>query len=536
MQYMVRACEIKIRNFVNNYNKENTMPLSVFNAFVRHCNLKDALISIAKVSRQIFINNPKFNYILPFALRRKNGTILTTMSKLADLTCYLINSGANDKNRSMISNNLMPNVIVLAEIVFLPLIKDRFNDDTKNPYNCWMMVYKDQMKIQYPIVPSLSRNYIMFAEIATDAEFNKCHNFSHTTLDQIFEANVGVSPLDYLLITFILFVYIYNSDVVFDLEHPEKYDWINVVSDFNKFSTVIKYLSIDYASFKEKFGSKNTINPLFLRPVIEFDDKRFSQYTIPCLSMFLSKVWDGMFYDIEVFYKQYQSKTGCRTHYRDYFGHIFEEYVGRLLQYSFNSDMIKPEIVYRKGQNRFFDWILEDKEKYYLIEVKSKEVSLEYIYDKSLEEYYKLRIIPELRKIKKKLQDIDKFDELKFLQGKTIYPMLVVKNVPMINHNLMIDLILKLIADDEELKQMVENREIFLFNIDEFELFIEGLKENTFNIEEIFNALKEDFGESLLGIMQKKYGNTQLRNSLLEETYHKIFKHLEPKEMQEKTN
>lgn len=163
------------------------------------------------------------------------------------------------------------------------------------------------------------------------------------------------------------------------------------------------------------------------------------------------------------------------------------------------------------------------RKEYYLIEVKSKEVPLKYIYEKSLDKYFKDRVINELRQIPKKILDIESEQILKPLKGQKYYPIVVFKNIPFINSSIIIECLLSTLSPDEELYKLINEQKMFIFNIDDFENFIEILDHEDFNIVDLFKKQQEDTTLSLWRIMQNIYGDTLLRNSLLEKTRNEIF-------------
>lgn len=521
----IKNCDNKIRNLFNKYNSENSLPLEIFYNVIRKYNLKDALISIAEVSKKIYNENGNFHHFRPFALFNEKKEMLTTMSILSELVFHFINSNASDKNNSRISDKKFENVFVISRLCQFHLNYNKYSKEAFNLVNLLQILAKEQGNMQLPVIPNLSRNYLMFEKIINDDLFKKKRPNIPEDIAKIFETNVGACAKEYFLITFLLFVYIYyGNKVTFSTEEIQNLEWEKETIASEKIFNVIKYLAITYNDFKDLSRTNAFVSPLLLKPIIEFDDKRFDKYTIPNLSLFLEKCWNGLFYDIESLYKEKCGET-CRGH----FGYIFEEYVGWLLKYKFLNNKIWDEIRYIKNgkQAEFFDWILElDKNKikeYYLIEVKSLEVPFAYIYEKSLDEYYKKRIIKCLKTVTNKLADITQENELNFLHGQIYYPIVVFKDLPFINSASMIELLLSILDKDDELYKLIKEQQIFMFNIDDFENFVEILDKDNFNIVKLFKEQQKDQSLNLAKIMQNAYGDTLLRNSLLEKTHNEIF-------------
>ena len=297
----------------------------------------------------------------------------------------------------------------------------------------------------------------------------------------------------------------------------------------------MEYLSASYDDYKQLASDSVSINPLYQKPIIKFDDKRFGKYTCPNLSIFLEKCWNGLFYDAEKYYKENLQKNPNDT-IREIFGYIFEEYIGILIKETLSNATIYPEITYikKKNQFHFFDWIIEiernETREYYLIEVKSSEVPNRYCYDEQLNNYYKQDVIKRINKGIQKLSDIENVEELSFLKGKKIYPIFIFKDLPFVNSTVINDLLISCSEDYQELCTKIKNNELYIFNVDSFENFIEMMKDETFNIEWLFNGQKDKPNENLNSIMQKKYGSTLLRNSYLETIFNEIFKSLIPED------
>ena len=165
-----------------------------------------------------------------------------------------------------------------------------------------------------------------------------------------------------------------------------------------------------------------------------------------------------------------------------------------------------------------------------MIEVKSSEVPNRYCYDEQLNDYYKQDVIKRINKRIQKLSDIENVNKISFLKCKKIYPIFIFKDLPFVNSTVINDLLISCSEDYQELFTKIQNNELYIFNVDSFENFIEMMKDETFNIEWLFNEQKDKPNENLNSIMQKKYGSTPLRNSYLESIFNEIFKSLIPED------
>lgn len=532
----IKNCDSKLRSLFKTYNTENSLPLEVFYDTLRKYNLKDALQVITILSQMIYRENPTYHNFRPFGLICKNGEMLTTMSILADLTYHFILSGANDRNNSKISNKAFFNGITLSRLCHYHLDTQKFNEKNFNIYNLLQILAKEQGQMQLPIIPALARNFIMFEVIAKGNDlYEKRPNLSKSIFTK-FEESLIVTYKEYFQITFLIFAFVlYDKRTVLDPKILADLDVKHNVFTLDKISQVLEYLSASYDDYKQLASDSVSINPLYQKPIIKFDDKRFGKYTCPNLSIFLEKCWNGLFYDAEKYYKENLQKNPNDT-IREIFGYIFEEYVGILIKETLSNATIYPEITYikKKNQFHFFDWIIElernKTKEYYLIEVKSAEVPNRYCYDEQLNNYYKQDVIKRINKGIQKLSDIENVEELSFLKGKKNYPIFIFKDLPFVNSTVINDLLISCSEDYQELCTKIKNNELYIFNVDSFENFIEMMKDETFNIEWLFNEQKDKPNENLNSIMQKKYGSTLLRNSYLETIFNEIFKSLIPED------
>ncbi len=532
----IKNCDSKLRSLFRTYNTENSLPLDVFYDTLRKYNLKDALQVITVLSQMIYRENPTYHNFRPFALMCSNGEMLTTMAILADLTYHFILSGANDRNNAKISNKAFFNGITLSRLCHYHLDTQKFNEKNFNIYNLLQILAKEQGQMQLPIIPALARNFIMFEKIAKANElYEKRPNLSKSIFTQ-FEESLKMTYKEYFQITFLIFAFVlYDKRTVLEPKILASLDTKHIIFTLDKINQVLGYLSASYSDYKLLASENIDLNPLYQKPIIKFDDKRFGKYTCPNLSIFLEKCWNGLFYDAEKYYKENLQKISNDT-IREVFGYIFEEYIGILIKETLPNATIYPEITYikKKNQFHFFDWIIEIErnktKEYYLIEVKSSEVPNRYCYNEQLNDYYKQDVIKKLNKSIQKLSDIDNVDELAFLKDKKVYPIFIFKDLPFVNSTVINDLLISCAEDYQELRTKIKNNELYIFNVDSFENFIEMIKDETFNIEWLFDEQKEKPGENLNSIMQKKYGHMLLRNSYLENIFNEIFKDIIPKD------
>lgn len=536
----INNCDSKLRNLFKEYNNENSLPLEIFYDTIRKYNLKDALQVITIISQMIYRENPTYHNFRPFGLFCSNGEMLTTMAILADLTYHFILSGANDKNNSKISNKAFYNGIMLSRLCHYHLNCKKFNEKNFNIYNLLQILAKEQGQMQLPIVPALTRNFIIFEKIANGTDLYEKRPSLSKDIFINFEKHLNLTYKEYFQLTFLIFAFVlYDQRTVLDSKILASLEVNSDIFTLDKINQVLEYLSASYNEYRQLANTTINLNPLYQKPIIKFDDKRFGKYTCPNISIFLEKCWNGLFYDAEKYYKENLQKNSKDT-IRETFGYIFEEYVGILIKETLPGAKVYPEITYIKNRNQFhfFDWIIEIErnktKEYYAIEVKSSEVPNRYCYDEQLNDYYKKDVVERIYKGIKKLSDIENVTELAFLKGKKVYPIFIFKDLPFVNSTVINDLLVSCSGNYQELCTKIKNNELYIFNIDTFENFIEMMKDESFSIEWLFDEQKNNPGENLNSIMQKRYGKVLLRNTYLENTFEEIFYGLIPKEYNDK--
>lgn len=128
----------------------------------------------------------------------------------------------------------------------------------------------------------------------------------------------------------------------------------------NKITRFLQKTSIDYKTFREKAHQeeravpqgfeKYGFNPLVQYPIIKTDQRNEKkQYVVPVLILLPHRVTDGIFLDL---WDKYGSD------FAQFFGKVFEKYLGLLLREYYDDDHLIREPVYGKDSKRGPDWII----------------------------------------------------------------------------------------------------------------------------------------------------------------------------------
>lgn len=485
-------------------------------------NLKDALISIGKIYQSMY-HSIKQKDIRVFAGKHPNFDFLLRVDSLTKLAHLFIKSGANDYKRNLISKNMDANITWLNVIISNHCEeKIPINNETVLNYLC--ILYYEQIELQKSIKNSMCRNYLIYEE-----EFGELFkNFTKLTLQE------------YFYLCFILIVYLNTNYPYFyknDLLNIVKGGKIPLCSD-SLFANFIDFLSIDYKTYREKIKSSNNFMPIQQYPIIKTTQFGNEFCMVPVPPYLIEKVYNGIFFDFE---NMYSSKIK----FREKFGLVFEKYVGKFIQYyATNANILsEKQVSYIKNKSDayFTDWTVIEKDIVYAIEVKSISMPLCDVYNITTEDFVKKHILKAYKQIITKINDVDMCEELSFLKDKKIVPIIVFRNVPYINSKIFYSMGIENILEnhikkcpkDEFIKKYLQEKNIYTFNIDEFEMY--WINRNLFSINALFETISKDSSESIDSLM-KQNKHFEYKNPLFDKIYEEIIpiKEIEEKRKQVK--
>jgi hypothetical protein len=338
---------------------------------------------------------------------------------------------------------------------------------------------------------NFARNYYIY----TDLWYRLIYAKSIDILNEI-EAEIGV-PYDHA----ILFAYalagnehghfwVYNKKTIEELN--EKTGLALTADSHRKFIT---WCSGDY----EAILSQDAQLPPFVRyPIIETKTKPVENedevFMVISQQFLHDKLTSGLYFYLADRF----NKGDKRNDYKEIFGHVFQEYVGELLRYYFNTWKVVPEIKYKKGKHYSqdsVDWFVIKDDKLIMIEVKQSSIFLTSKQNPSMEKIksdLKKTIIHGVKQLEISENDIrsKKYHELHRFGHVNNFTKLIVTNDPLYNANLVVKTILQNEIDDLNFQ---------IININDFETLLSSQRyaESLFDILS-FKALDHnemDFNE-----------------------------------------
>jgi len=503
--------------------KEGTATEEDFKSVLRRYNFRDGLITLGQKSNLLFDTERQRNG--PY--REPNTGVIITQFALAYLANILLISGANDYKSKYISQK--DNLLTLCNsysncLIDYILVKNEGLVNQDDLRSFMIRAHSEQIEYQFSPAYMISRTVVIFNEIAQNIQPNKFESLS-----KIFEKETGLSLFDYLRLCFIIFAASHKT-ATFSIRSiaagniPQLKDLL--VEE--KVTKILNILKADYKTFRAEDAiqnknlnsifTKTRFNPLLIYPIIETDAKHLGDpYVIPNVIAFVRKSFGGLYW----WFHRYFEAQGKQQDFRNYFGYVFQEYVGRILKNIYGENAVQGEIIYGDSL-KFIDWWVEKDNKIYLFESKANQFRLpskqtgdrELIIKNEIE----TKVVDAISQVYKRIQDIPKYEELKKLQGKQIIPIIVFMDMPFISNSLYEPWIKEALIRQEQKVQItgLADYQIFLMNIEELELYDECA--NIIGLDDIFLKLRNNIEEGFLSILRKIKG-VGLRNRYLDVVY-----------------
>jgi len=500
---------------------------------LRHYNLLDGLVSIGKLSVFIYNDHSK-NKLGKAIYKNPDSGLLVSQFALAYLANMFLISGANDFKDKKISEkeNLFGICNAYNHSLIIPLSS---NIPQKNFFQALMVRLSfEQIRFQTNLINTMARTYILFENVAQNKRPVKIENL-HT----LFEKTTGITIKEYFIYSLLVFTAIQetptfnidrflNSDIP-HLKHllirDKIYKYLNILTaSYRQFRTTDQQLN----STLNPIYTKTRFNSLWIYPIIEVDNKTESgSYVIPNVCVFLQKAFGDLYWWFHMHFEKEQKQL----EFRDYFGSVFQEYVGLILKTIYPEEQVHEEITYGKTSNRFVDWWITRGDKVYLFEAKSNQFSLLNRQtgdaDKIMQNEVK-KIADGIEQLHRRVKDIDKYEELKQLRGKRLVCVLVFFDFPFMSSALY-DLQIKeelLVREKSKGSDGLSSFEVFRLNIDELESFATTSKQ--IELEEIFPKYRSDPTKSFLSVVAEE-SKDGLGNDYLEKAYEDFWNLIDPR-------
>lgn len=496
---------------------EGSVSESELREVLRRYNVRDGLFLLGKVSNFVFNTNDE-NKISKAGYREPTTGIFVTQFALAYIANLLIVSGGNDYKAKQISNkeNLLTLCNIYGNSIEFPEIKTKDSDEpfTMDDFvSSIVRMYGEQFEFQFNSVLLVSRTILIFNEIS-----NKVIPKKFNLLADIFKEKTGLSLKEYFYIAMAVWAggndrVAFNKDFLTKANIPALKEYFSE----EKISLFLNLFSVTYSEFRKEDEKMNQnlhpiytkfrFNPLQVFPIIKTDKEDNSPYIMPNTVCYVKRAYGGLYW----WFHRYFEEKGSQQDFRNYFGEIFEEYVGKILKEMYGESSVHPEITYLTGKStrKFIDWWVEKNGKIYLFESKAYQFALNTKQTGDLElliKEVKSKIAKSIKQVTERIADIDKYEELKMFRGKTIIPVIVFMEIPLASGNIYKDIIKKELENIEDEKGItgLKDAKINFINIEELELYADVV--DKIDIEDVFAKFENDMSEGFLSVIQKVKG------------------------------
>lgn len=519
------SCDTNIGKL--NIRPEGSVSEEELKSVLGRYNLRDGLITLGKASQYIF-NSSDPNNIGIVAHREPQTGIILTQFALGYLANLLLISGANDYKSKYLSKN--DNWLILCNIynnsLMQPELSETYKITDEDKFRSFMIrLHSEQMEYQFLPIYMMARTIVIFNDL-----INQVVPVRFENLSIIFEKKTGLKIHDYLRIaaavgagskktaTFSIPMFSNaNIPILADVLVKEK---------INEFLNILR---ADYETIKNEdrtfnqnlnpIFTKTRFNPLSVYPIIETDAKHLGDpFVVPNISAYIRKAFGGIYW----FFHRYFEDKGQQQEFRNYFGYVFQEYVGLILKGIYGEQNVHAELDYPKG--KFVDWWVERGDKIYLFEAKANQFALlsKQTGDKELIVKREIKKIADaIAQVFKKVHDIPKYNEFSQFSSKKVLPCIIFMDIPFVSSSLYESWIKEALEKMEKEKNLkgLKDFHIFLINIEELELFDEIISK--IELEDVFSILKNDSSGGFLSVIEKIKGS-KLRNRFLDQTF-KVF-------------
>ncbi|MDD3531022.1 MAG: hypothetical protein PHV99_00270 [Candidatus Pacebacteria bacterium] len=497
--------------------------------------LRNGLVALGRVSSAIF-NSKSPDKIGKGGYRDPTYGVFITQFALAYLANILLVSRANDyKYKKQITDR--QNILTLCNIYSNSLVMPELIRDPSKPFDrkdfpsLMVRMHSEQLELQFNPALAISRNIVIFTKIINEIQPVKFENLS-----TIFEREVGLTISEYFFLVMAVFACAQKTGTFRkeSLTQAAIPSLKSVLTD-EKVSKFLDMLSADYNLFKEEDkrmnegllpeNTKTRFNPLQIYPIIKTNIPSEDPYVVPNIIFALKKGFAGLYW----WFHEYFFAKGTHRDFRDYFGSVFESYVGLILKGIYGEENVFGEIHYKKGkaEAKFIDfWVRSGRWKVYLFEVKAYQFPLlaKRTGEKELLKKEVAKMVGSIKQMYQRIQDIPDHDELKIFRWKKLIPVIVFLDVPMVSSNLYKEII----ETELDLLEVggcpgIKKLKVYFLNIDELEAYQGAVKKIT--LEKIFGVIRKDEREGFVSVAAKNISG-RLSNSYLDSIYKDFWKQI----------
>ena len=435
-----------------------------FQKYTEQFNRIETLRAICSISRKLFHSSEQFIYI---------DNVPVNPDILCDFAYRVIKYCDETSNQVMTDSQMAHALKMCHKLLGADIVESNKKDAkailTKISYRQFIFQQKN--------FNNFVRNYYIYSDL-----WSRVHGSIHLDILSEIEDEIGI-PYDWA----ILFAYalagnkfghfwIYDNKVI---EEVNEITGLSLtVESHEKF---VKWCS---GTFEQILKQQNEVPPFVQYPIVETKLKPLENkgevFMIISQQFLHDKLTSGLYFHLIDRFRKGKRKNK----FKELFGYVFQEYVGELLRFYFNTWQVIPEIRYKKGKGIFqdsADWFVMKDDKLIIIEVKQSSIFLKSKQKPSMDVIksdLKKTIIKAVDQLSITERDIKNknYTELKNFDIINFFTKLIVINDPLYNANFLLKTILK---------NEVEDLTFQIININDFETLLSSQSQS----ESLFDVL-----------------------------------------------
>jgi len=421
----------------------------------------------------------------------------------------------------LVSSRLAANRLTDDSFLRLLSTVSKLYKPVHDPVQFFIQTAYEQFWYQNPIGRVIPRALLMYRDA--------CRRIRNPKFDipQEFSSQFGITIMDFIALSFILFTAsreaghsIIKLPISIKLDRRVKMVKTESVDAFLKFNSAgqdkFRDTAIKYASSGTGDG-RYDFNPFFKFPLVCLG---FNQFIAPLPDMIIWRIKNGPYFELKDMHEKDSPK---KNPFSGFFGYVFQEYVGLLLEDTFGKEDVLPEVPFGKPQKMGPDWIVTIGNVGIAIECTNSDLTLPTkTLPKTTEVHdeVKKKYVDKIRRLPSKIQALTKPGSPYFnrLNGISRWHYLLVYREPLYLNELFrrnfFDTVLGMPT------------QYHIMDIEEFESLLAlnakyGVDRVLFEKESCPTRVREDFHHFLASLSQST--GIVLRNTTLQKTSEKFF-------------
>lgn len=488
------------------------------------------LSEIGLVSKQIFWQqNPN---IRSRAALFDGDSILFSQWALAYLAAALIRSGGNDYRKRTFAvpgrplNNLIALNGVRHDHLALPELLPGYGPMTReNLDSTTLRMAFEQFPYQTDALSDMARSIYLFNELSEKVQTDDIKD-----LKALFLEITGLTMAVYFDISFAIACLTQERSVVSlkTISETEVATMKGVLS-IDNLQKYVKFMGADYSSFRKMDEEMNRtlppeytryrFNPLCRTPIVI--SQRDNLHIIPSTSLFVRAAFPGLFWLFDSYF--FERKEIEK--FRDYFGKLYELYVGDVLKDIYGPEQVKHGGYLQKSYE-FFDWYVEYKDVIYLFEAKAYQYPLKIQTVATLQDIDSVseqKIGYIVDQVGRKMRDVKIEGFLAEFRGKRLCPVVVIWDMPLISSKQFAEKISRLIVETKK-KYGLDELALHFMEIHELELLVSLGKPTP--LSDVFEEVDREFHENAGSVIRRRYMPSQ--NPMLKRIFSEFTDRISP--------